>query len=96
MIRRPPRSTLFPYTTLFRSSEVVAIATFIKNAGVPWEGTAAELAVAIGCPAGEAAILGRELSKHESYLNGLGITVARRHTRGGNLIMLDPEGGRTH
>src|SRR3712207_8293209 len=24
MIRRPPRSTLFPYTTLFRSREVVA------------------------------------------------------------------------
>src|SRR5258705_13099002 len=24
MIRRPPRSTLFPYTTLFRSSNVVA------------------------------------------------------------------------
>src|SRR2546427_8509911 len=24
MIRRPPRSTLFPYTTLFRSPEVVA------------------------------------------------------------------------
>src|SRR3712207_8674109 len=24
MIRRPPRSTLFPYTTLFRSSEVRA------------------------------------------------------------------------
>src|SRR2546425_5392658 len=23
MIRRPPRSTLFPYTTLFRSSEIV-------------------------------------------------------------------------
>src|SRR3712207_7178508 len=28
MIRRPPRSTLFPYTTLFRS---------IQSAGVPWE-----------------------------------------------------------
>src|SRR2546429_7072021 len=30
MIRRPPRSTLFPYTTLFRSggfSEVVSVAT---------------------------------------------------------------------
>src|SRR5256885_17090180 len=26
MIRRPPRSTLFPYTTLFRSVEVPAIA----------------------------------------------------------------------
>src|SRR5256885_8683234 len=24
MIRRPPRSTLFPYTTLFRSQDVVA------------------------------------------------------------------------
>src|SRR3712207_7575547 len=26
MIRRPPRSTLFPYTTLFRSAQRVAIA----------------------------------------------------------------------
>ena len=25
MIRRPPRSTLFPYTTLFRSSDGVAV-----------------------------------------------------------------------
>src|SRR2546430_12059628 len=25
MIRRPPRSTLFPYTTLFRSRELVAL-----------------------------------------------------------------------
>src|SRR3712207_8208831 len=25
MIRRPPRSTLFPYTTLFRSSEAVTV-----------------------------------------------------------------------
>src|SRR3712207_8831362 len=25
MIRRPPRSTLFPYTTLFRSKDVAAI-----------------------------------------------------------------------
>src|SRR2546427_9092381 len=26
MIRRPPRSTLFPYTTLFRSEDVLALA----------------------------------------------------------------------
>src|SRR2546427_6869571 len=26
MIRRPPRSTLFPYTTLFRSAAVLALA----------------------------------------------------------------------
>src|SRR3712207_6958118 len=25
MIRRPPRSTLFPYTTLFRSDRIVAV-----------------------------------------------------------------------
>src|SRR5260370_32325418 len=30
MIRRPPRSTLFPYTTLFRSSRVW------RNAGLVW------------------------------------------------------------
>src|SRR3712207_8451997 len=31
MIRRPPRSTLFPYTTLFRSILVVAFTNFIMN-----------------------------------------------------------------
>src|SRR5256885_10084564 len=30
MIRRPPRSTLFPYTTLFRSGEWLAWATVVK------------------------------------------------------------------
>src|SRR3712207_8929153 len=29
MIRRPPRSTLFPYTTLFRSTRVAGIARFV-------------------------------------------------------------------
>src|SRR2546422_6981741 len=27
MIRRPPRSTLFPYTTLFRSTAVISLAS---------------------------------------------------------------------
>src|SRR3712207_7747235 len=31
MIRRPPRSTLFPYTTLFRSTKVVDYETFKAN-----------------------------------------------------------------
>src|SRR5260370_18555621 len=47
MIRRPPRSTLFPYTTLFRSAltrlrevgAVEGIAEFARMAG--WERTAA-------------------------------------------------------
>src|SRR5258708_14448214 len=30
MIRRPPRSTLFPYTTLFRSGEDVEVDTHIE------------------------------------------------------------------
>src|SRR2546427_3548319 len=36
MIRRPPRSTLFPYTTLFRSAEVSKrLATIICDAPCP-------------------------------------------------------------
>src|SRR2546427_4776398 len=34
MIRRPPRSTLFPYTTLFRSFGVIAQASERNGAGV--------------------------------------------------------------
>src|SRR5256885_2998738 len=29
MIRRPPRSTLFPYTTLFRSANVLSLLAFL-------------------------------------------------------------------
>src|SRR2546430_3197054 len=39
MIRRPPRSTLFPYTTLFRSIEDGGRAAFVDvgtNASVPY------------------------------------------------------------
>src|SRR3712207_9270853 len=36
MIRRPPRSTLFPYTTLFRSDAVAAVgAGPVEGVGVP-------------------------------------------------------------
>src|SRR2546427_9027752 len=36
MIRRPPRSTLFPYTTLFRSATSTALlAAFTSSTGVP-------------------------------------------------------------
>src|SRR3712207_8594139 len=31
MIRRPPRSTLFPYTTLFRSNGLMAIGRFLGH-----------------------------------------------------------------
>src|SRR2546426_3072299 len=35
MIRRPPRSTLFPYTTLFRSPAGVLTVLFVKVQCVP-------------------------------------------------------------
>src|SRR3712207_8165156 len=41
MIRRPPRSTLFPYTTLFRSSEVFNTLEELDGMGSPlsgWDG----------------------------------------------------------
>src|SRR5438132_4560048 len=35
MIRRPPRSTLFPYTTLFRSVQTVAARAVAPHLAVP-------------------------------------------------------------
>src|SRR3712207_8025282 len=35
MIRRPPRSTLFPYTTLFRSS--LGSVAYVEKVGNKWE-----------------------------------------------------------
>src|SRR2546429_4246635 len=37
MIRRPPRSTLFPYTTLFRSAGAAAREMLIAAAAKRWE-----------------------------------------------------------
>src|SRR3712207_7916886 len=34
MIRRPPRSTLFPYTTLFRSAKGKATSRYLASGGV--------------------------------------------------------------
>ena len=34
MIRRPPRSTLFPYTTLFRSVGLVVVDVVVVNVNV--------------------------------------------------------------
>src|SRR5260370_16322849 len=53
MIRRPPRSTLFPYTTLFRSGPIVK--AWKKNANnavlvANWEQVAAQLAVKHSTP----------------------------------------------
>src|SRR3712207_8166680 len=47
MIRRPPRSTLFPYTTLFRSVEVITgVCTTVAEAKADLAGTVAEVRAA--------------------------------------------------
>src|SRR2546429_1906733 len=46
MIRRPPRSTLFPYTTLFRSPREDA--EFLYAPGDEFRGEAADLLRAVG------------------------------------------------
>src|SRR3989475_6700188 len=50
MIRRPPRSTLFPYTTLFRSRPVVA--------GLVGEGVAGGLAAVVAVAEGAVGVEG--------------------------------------
>src|SRR3712207_7379879 len=43
MIRRPPRSTLFPYTTLFRSGRWTAIITITSREPRDWRADEIEL-----------------------------------------------------
>src|SRR3712207_9478755 len=43
MIRRPPRSTLFPYTTLFRSAHVVPASTGVIGVTLPVDMVAAAM-----------------------------------------------------
>src|SRR2546429_3547889 len=47
MIRRPPRSTLFPYTTLFRSAGSNGYGSFTLDAAGNWTYTAADGQTAI-------------------------------------------------
>src|SRR2546430_13571139 len=43
MIRRPPRSTLFPYTTLFRSDHGMSDETVVRLVGIAQEDAGREL-----------------------------------------------------
>src|SRR5690349_24199850 len=52
MIRRPPSSTLFPYTTLFRSPLAPSAATALSSGSLSSRRTAAAAAAAAPAPAG--------------------------------------------
>src|SRR3712207_7346334 len=50
MIRRPPRSTLFPYTTLFRSTSAGVLLYRVRPDGGPDDGTLEVLIGHMGGP----------------------------------------------
>src|SRR3712207_9223774 len=82
MIRRPPRSTLFPYTTLFRSGEVVGVGlleVFVHgHHGVVGVGRA------LGQVAGELAGAFQTRSRNTGVLLGYFLGVVR--VRGAQLV----------
>src|SRR2546429_6718377 len=62
MIRRPPRSTLFPYTTLFRSARPGHGRRDLRRPGAPGRGALA------GRAGGRARAAGRRSEEHTSEL----------------------------
>src|SRR5258705_4758111 len=75
MIRRPPRSTLFPYTTLFRSAPFAWPAR--QRAARPRSGVTST-SIAVGSPsAGVTPLRGRRSEEHTSELQSLRHIVCR-------------------
>src|SRR2546430_7822337 len=78
MIRRPPRSTLFPYTTLFRSLPLLVVTRYVKEQRDP--GSSSQ-AAAQGHDAGTPASAVRCGPKILPFV-GLGFLIAdRKSTR---------------
>src|SRR3712207_9067875 len=75
MIRRPPRSTLFPYTTLFRSARVLAVCN-TNGAQIPRESDAV-LYTHAGPEIGVASTKAFLAQIAANYLVGLALAQAR-------------------
>src|SRR2546425_4276793 len=75
MIRRPPRSTLFPYTTLFRSPHPGGVA--VPHEQRSGDERADEAAVRAGHAARTAASSARRSEEHTSELQSLAYLVCR-------------------
>src|SRR3989442_5315430 len=101
MIRRPPRSTLFPYTTLFRSpASVFKIPSIPKFATVEEErrhrkerlAAAFRLFAKVGFDEGVAGhITARDPERLGHFsVNPFGLHF--RHLPGSDLVLVDPEG----
>src|SRR3712207_6990771 len=68
MIRRPPRSTLFPYTTLFRSVRLVSLVQ--PSPGVRVRGS--PVACDVGAPGDPYAVLARHVVEQALQPGGAG------------------------
>src|SRR5262245_62608778 len=79
MIRRPPRSTLFPYTTLFRSLEIVLAVVVMTWLGRRFKlGEKLSALLAIGSSVcGVSAIIATRSEEHTSELQSLRHLVCR-------------------
>src|SRR5258708_23528538 len=70
MIRRPPRSTLFPYTTLFRSSPVAGMGDeTLANFAVPAFLYAGDTYTRIGMVSNGYLVLGGGISSDIQFIN---------------------------
>src|SRR2546427_7681971 len=69
MIRRPPRSTLFPYTTLFRSRRVVVTRTLSKIYGLA--GLRLGYAIAAPAPAHQLSSMRSPMNRSEEHTSEL-------------------------
>src|SRR3712207_8449899 len=74
MIRRPPRSTLFPYTTLFRSPSALSLARFVSSIGL-CRGARAKTSAPIAVPCGAVTVVRSE--EHTSELQSRQYLVCR-------------------
>src|SRR2546425_3242167 len=77
MIRRPPRSTLFPYTTLFRSAKELACAPVVVKAQIHAGGRGKGGGVKLAKSAEEARELATRSEEHTSELQSLAYLVCR-------------------
>src|SRR5256885_8698105 len=96
MIRRPPRSTLFPYTTLFRSTTRTAART---TEGADGPAAATEAAVASGEPPGVGRSVqapGEDVDRKSTRLNSSHLVISyalfclKKQTRKQSVVIENP------
>src|SRR3712207_6468919 len=95
MIRRPPRSTLFPYTTLFRSlaaRDVPAVNAYIEGEEIVYHDYV-DVSVAVSAPNGLVVPVIRDAQALSFAEIEKTIADFGRRAKEGSLTMADMEGG---